>query len=145
MDLPAEMWKHIIDYAIHSYREDYETRFREWEAQARQVDENTPADLLKKLIVINPSDDQIIIKDKVPPENVIVSFKRINKQLCQLVHGTEAWWRRIFRSFYNSDNWFNISRLTSYQEALNMLKKVSTSAKQVKKILIAAASLAFSI
>lgn len=81
MDLPAEMWKHIIDYAIHSYREDYETRFREWEAQARQVDEKTPSDVLKKLIVINPSDDQIIIKDKVPPENVIVSFKRINKQL----------------------------------------------------------------
>lgn len=52
---------------------------------------------------------------------------------CQLVNGTEAWWRRIFRSFYNSDNWFNISRLTSYQEALNVLKKVSTSAKQVQK------------
>lgn len=81
MDLPVEMWEHIIDYAIHSYREDYETRFREWETQARQVDENTPADLLKKLIVINPSDCQIIIKDKVSPENVIVSFKRTNKQL----------------------------------------------------------------
>ncbi len=43
---------------------------------------------------------------------------------------TEAWWRRIFSSFYNSDTWYNISRFASYQEALNTLIKVSTSAKR---------------
>ncbi len=72
---------HIVDYAIHSLREDFERGAREWEAHARQIDEHTPKELLRKLIVIDPTDTQIIPKDKILPENTIVHMKRTNRLL----------------------------------------------------------------
>lgn len=79
--LPAEMWQNIINYAIFSFREHYEARAQDWEEQARHIDETTHADVMQKLIVINPNDDQVIPVDLHLPENTLVNLKRTSKIL----------------------------------------------------------------